>query len=98
VELGASSGTKLAAITWADGVEPPDDALLDVVARFAQQTALAVEQARRRQAQTESSRLSAQLQSSLQPVPGTLDDGLEVASLYQPGERRLLLGGDFFDL
>jgi PAS domain S-box-containing protein len=98
VKLGVASGLLLAAINWAHEVEAPDHALLDVAARFAQQTALAVEQARRREAQVEANRLSAQLQANLLPAPVTLPEGVGMGSLYQPGERRLLLGGDFYDV
>jgi PAS domain S-box-containing protein len=98
VELGGTSGVLVAVISFDEVVEVPDGPMLGVAARFVQQTALAIEQARRREAQLESGRLSAQLQSSLLPVPGDLPAGFELGSLYQPGERRLLLGGDFSDV
>jgi PAS domain S-box-containing protein len=98
VELGGGAGTLLAVINWAEHIPTLHPAMLDVTGRYAQQTALALEQARRRQAQIDAARLGAQLQSSLLPAPVTSIAGFEIASLYQPGERRLLLGGDFYDV
>jgi PAS domain S-box-containing protein len=98
VELGASAGTLVAVLSWDRTVEEPDQTLLDVIGRFAQQSALAIEQSRRRKAQVEAGRLSAQLQASLLPNSAVLSGTLDVATLYQPGERRMLLGGDFYDV
>jgi PAS domain S-box-containing protein len=98
VELGRGAGILLAVISYRSGATPPDAMMLEVAGSFAQQAALAMEQSLRREAQLEAGRLSAQLQTSLLPVPGRLPDAFEVGSLYQPGERRLLLGGDFSDV
>jgi PAS domain S-box-containing protein len=98
VALGGDAGMLLAALNYAGPVETPDATFLDVAGRFAQQTALAIEQSHRREAQHEAARLSAQLQSGLLPIPGTLPERFAIGSYYQPGEQRLLLGGDFSDV
>jgi hypothetical protein len=97
VDLGGG-GTLVAIVSWDRVVQPPAEVWLDVVVRFAQQAALAVEQSRRRRAQIEAGKLSAQLQASLLPTSTLESTVVEVAALYQPGERRMLLGGDFYDV
>jgi PAS domain S-box-containing protein len=92
-------GTRVEAllvIAW-DAAGPPSTALLTVVERFADQTALAIERARTREAQAEVGALSAQLQAGLLPTPSVGDPRLAIHTRYQAGEHRLLLGGDFFD-
>jgi PAS domain S-box-containing protein len=92
-------GTRVEAllvIAW-DATRAPSTALLTVVQRFADQTALAIERARTREAQAEVSALSAQLQAGLLPTPSISDPHLAIHTRYQAGEHRLLLGGDFFD-
>ena len=86
----------LLAIAW-DAARAPSAAMLTVVQRFADQTALAIEQARTRGAQAEVSALSARLQAGLLPTPSIRDPHLAIHTRYQAGEDRLLLGGDFFD-
>jgi PAS domain S-box-containing protein len=92
-------GTRVEAllvIVW-DAAKAPTAAMLTVVQRFADQTALAIEQARTREAQAEVSALSARLQAGLLPTPSISDPHLAIHTRYQAGEDRLLLGGDFFD-
>jgi PAS domain S-box-containing protein len=98
VELGEGAGMLLAVLNWDEEVPPVADPMLGVMLRYAQQSALAVEQARRLRAQRRTGELSAQLQANLLRVPELRGTAIEVASLYEPGERRLLLGGDFYDL
>jgi PAS domain S-box-containing protein len=93
------SGTRVEAllvIVW-DAAKAPSAAMLTVVQRFADQTALAIEQARTREAQAEVAALSARLQAGLLPTPSISDPHLAIHTRYQAGEDRLLLGGDFFD-
>jgi PAS domain S-box-containing protein len=77
--------------------EAPSTAMLTVVQRFADQAALAIEQARTREVQSEVAALSARLQAGLLPTPAVTDPRLSIDTRYQAGEHRLLLGGDFFD-
>lgn len=97
IPLGPTSGTLLVSLGWDQVIDPLDEAMLDVVQRFAQQAALAVAQGRRREAQHQAARLNAQLQSSLLPNPRLFRSELSVDALYRTGERRLMLGGDFYD-
>jgi serine phosphatase RsbU (regulator of sigma subunit)/PAS domain-containing protein len=97
IQLGPTSGTMLVSLGWAEVVEEPDEAMLDVVVRFTQQAALVLAQARRREFQQQAAHLNAQLQSSLLPSPRLFRRELTVDSLYRTGERRLMLGGDFYD-
>jgi len=92
-------GTRIEAllvIAW-DATRAPSSAMLTVVQRFADQTALAIERARTREAQAEVTALSARLQAGLLPTPSVGDPHLAIHTRYQAGEDRLLLGGDFFD-
>lgn len=92
-------GTRIEAllvIGW-DATKAPSSGMLTVVQRFADQTALAIEQARTREAQAEVTALSGRLQAGLLPTPSVSDPHLAIHTRYQAGEDRLLLGGDFFD-
>jgi serine phosphatase RsbU (regulator of sigma subunit)/PAS domain-containing protein len=97
IQLGPAGGTLLVSLGWDEVVEPLDDPMLDVVVRFTQQTALVVIQARRRRSQRQAAHMNAQLQSSLLPSPRVERPDLVVDALYRTGERRLMLGGDFYD-
>lgn len=82
---------------WADG---PATGLgqLAVIRRFADQVALVLAQARARAARDEVDVLNETLQSGLLPSPAVRDPDLLVTSRYRPSERRILLGGDFYDV
>jgi serine phosphatase RsbU (regulator of sigma subunit) len=71
---------------------------LAVLRRFTDQAALALEQARTRAARDEVDALSESLQAGLLPVPVVRDPSVSVEARYRPGEQRILLGGDFYDV
>ena len=77
---------------------PPGEGLLAAARRFADQAGLAWENAERREAQAEVARLHDRLEASLLPRTPILHPRLDVAAAYRPGEARLRLGGDFFDV
>jgi PAS domain S-box-containing protein len=79
VGLGRRAGTLLTLLGWDRPVEPLDRELLDVVQRFAEQVALSVEQARRREAQAQATELNAQLQASLLPATAVRCREMEAA-------------------
>jgi serine phosphatase RsbU (regulator of sigma subunit) len=76
----------------------PEQSWFDLLDRFADQVALAKTVVRRRLAQDEARRLGARLQTALLPRVVTVAGGLRVRTLYRPGTRDLLLGGDFLDV
>lgn len=53
---------------------------------------------RRRAAEEDASRLHARLEARLLPRVDGSTAGLEICSRYRPGEQRLAIGGDFFDV
>jgi serine phosphatase RsbU (regulator of sigma subunit) len=55
-------------------------------------------QAERREAQEEAARLHARLEARLMPRIDVRTAGLQVHTRYRPGEHRLGIGGDFFDV
>jgi PAS domain S-box-containing protein len=97
VQLGPDSEILLVSLGWAEVAEPLDVAMLDLLQRFAQQAALALEQLRRQEAEGRAAGLSTQLQASLLPTTRLDRRDVEVGTLYRTGERRLILGGDFLD-
>ena len=88
----------LLTLEWDRGTERPDDERLAVMQRFADQAAIAMLEARRAQAHSEAVRLHATLEASLLPVMPIDHGDLEIVTAYRPGEDRLLLGGDFYDV
>ncbi len=82
--------TDLLVVTWTARREGPLPAEEALFRRFADQAALALERA-------EVDRLHTRLEASLLPRMPILHPTLHVESYYLPGERRLGLGGDFFD-
>src|SRR5665648_322890 len=52
----------------------------------------------RAQAHAEAEKLHATLEASLLPVMPIAHSALEIVTAYRPGEDRLLLGGDFYDV
>jgi serine phosphatase RsbU (regulator of sigma subunit) len=95
-----SGGEPLALLTlaWDQGTEQPENERLAVMQRFADQAAVAMLEAWRAQAHSEAARLHATLEASLLPVMPIDHRDLEIVTAYRPGEDRLLLGGDFYDV
>jgi serine phosphatase RsbU (regulator of sigma subunit) len=89
--------TLVLALAWAEVVPEPRPESLVVVQRFADQAAFALEQARRREAQGEAEQLYKRLETGLLPTLLVRDASLQIATRYEAGEDRLLLGGDFYD-
>ncbi len=88
----------LLTLAWDRGTGRPADERLAVMQRFADQAAVAILEARRAQARSEAARLHATLEASLLPVMPIDHEDLEIVTAYRPGEDRLLLGGDFYDV
>lgn len=86
------------ALSWARSVPEPSAATLAIVQRYAEHAAVALAQAQRAEAQREVSALYRRFQASLVPALSAQAPGIDVASCYRPGERRMLLGGDFIDV
>ena len=89
---------RLLVLGWAQAHEVPDAAMLVLVQRFADQAALALTQARRREAQDDAERLHRRLERSLLPSLELRNQDLTIIEQSLPGERRLELGGDFLDV
>ena len=89
---------KLLVLGWSARQKTPDAAMLALVQRFADQTALALTQARRREAQAEAAELHRRLERSLLPNLELHSRHLTVIEQSVPSERRLELGGDFLDV
>ena len=87
----------LLAMSWSRRVPEPERGALGIVQRFAEHAAVALAQAQRAQAQQEVEALYRRFQASLAPAVTVDAPGIGVATLYRPGERRMLLGGDFID-
>lgn len=83
---------------WTDPAPDAGPAWLDLLDRFGDQVALAKTVVRRREAQAEAQRLGERLQRALLPQIDVKVCGADVRTLYRPGVRDLLLGGDFFDV
>lgn len=84
-----------------DAHELPDAAWLAALDRFAANIAIALVVARRQHAAEERDRLARRLQAGLMPTVGSSGlgpDALTVQTVYQAGEERLMLGGDFLDV
>ena len=76
----------------------PDRGWIAACDRFAANIAIALVIARRHKAGSERDRLARRLQAGLMPTAGVSDGPLHVETIYQPGEDRLMLGGDFLDV
>ncbi|MFN8146563.1 MAG: PP2C family protein-serine/threonine phosphatase [Candidatus Nanopelagicales bacterium] len=83
---------------WAAPAPDAGPAWLDLLDRYGDQVALAKTVVRRREAQAEAQRLGLRLQRALLPQVDVQACGADVRTLYRPGVRDLLLGGDFFDV
>ena len=93
-------GTPLALLTlaWDARAVQPDAERLAIMQRFADQAAIALLEARRAHAHAQVERLHQTLEASLLPVMPLEDGDLEIVTAYRPGEDRLALGGDFYDV
>ena len=87
----------LLALSWSRRLPVPERGDLGVVQRFAEHAAVALAQAQRAQAQQDVAALYRRFQASLSPAVSVDAPGISVATLYRPGEGRMLLGGDFID-
>ena len=87
-ETAPTSATIVAAVLWS----------VSVVAGGAIADALRREIAARRRADDERAELHRRLESALLPLIPSSVGGYETTTLYRPGEERLGLGGDFYDL
>ena len=91
---------ELLVVSWAERATTPSTRVLAAAARFADQAALTLVQARRREVEQEARRLHERLELGLLPqieVPDGLAQRVAVAAHYRPGDARLQLGGDFYD-
>jgi serine phosphatase RsbU (regulator of sigma subunit) len=78
----------LLVLNWSEPHEKPDEHLLVIIERFADQVALALTNA-------SAMRLHARLEASLSPSTPIDHPLLDVVTRYRTGEQRLRLGGDF---
>ena len=83
---------------WTDPAPTAGPAWLDLLDRYGDQIALAKTVVRRREAQAEAQKLGERLQRALLPQVDVKACGADVRTLYRPGVRDLLLGGDFLDV
>ncbi len=91
---------ELLVVSWAERATTPSTRVLAAAARFADQAALTLVQARQREVEREARRLHERLELGLLPqieVPEALARRIAVAAHYRPGDARLQLGGDFYD-
>ena len=88
----------LLVLGWPQATERPDRERLAVIQRFSDQAAIALLEARRAEARSEAARLHATLEAGLLPTMPVDHPALEIVAAYRPGEDRLLLGGDFYDV
>ena len=87
----------LLALRWPEGQEGRATRAVGVARRLADQAAVAVQQARRREAQDDAAALHARLEAGLLAMPSIRQSSFRVITRYEAGEARLLLGGDFYD-
>ena len=98
VPLGVAFDELFLTMWWQEERDRPELGQLAVIRSFADQAELALALARTRVARDEVDTLNRTLQAGLLPAPSVRDAGVRVDARYQPGEHRLLLGGDFFDV
>ncbi len=88
----------LLTLSWQVGLPSLDGQLANVAQGFADQASVALENARRREAQHQLVYLHAALEGNLIPPAFVEHGSLEVVRRYRPSESRLRLGGDFLDV
>jgi hypothetical protein len=86
------------ALNWSGPRARPTPAWANALDRFVDQLALAKSVIRRRNAQAESERLVRRLQAGLLPAIVPVEGPTLIRTLYRPGQRQMLLGGDFLDV
>lgn len=86
------------ALNWTVARPRPEGSWADALDRFVDQLALAKSVIRRRNAQAEASRMVQRLQAGLLPAVLPAEGSTTVRTLYRPGQRQMLLGGDFLDV
>jgi serine phosphatase RsbU (regulator of sigma subunit) len=84
-------------VSWRTPHAEPSSALLALGQRFADLAALAMQDARRRRAESDRRLMHLQLEVSLMPTPRVSDSRVVVRSRYVSGEQGLMLAGDFLD-
>jgi len=87
----------LLTLSWQVGLPSLDGKLVGVAQGFADQATVALENARRREAQHQLVYLHAALEGNLIPPAFVEHASFEVVRRYRPSESRLRLGGDFLD-
>jgi serine phosphatase RsbU (regulator of sigma subunit) len=97
VAYGPETGALLF-LAWDEAIEQPSDEMMSITRRFADETAIAIERAERLAAQQEAMRLHRRLEASLLPRMGVPSDRVAVEYRYVPGQRQMLIGGDFLDI
>jgi serine phosphatase RsbU (regulator of sigma subunit)/CHASE3 domain sensor protein len=96
--LASAGGARsLIILSWRSRLEPPTRQERAVAARFADQAALAVAEATRREALRDADEMHATFERGLLPRIDVATGGVRVATVYRPGDERLSLGGDFYD-
>jgi len=88
----------LIVLEWQPQEPPPDDRTLLVAQLFGDQIALALAQAARREYHDEAALLHARLEASLLPRLLPTHPLIDVVVRSRPCERRLQIGGDFYDV
>jgi hypothetical protein len=86
------------ALNWVEPRARPSVAWANALDRFVDQLAVAKSVIRRRNAQAESDRLVRRLQAGLLPRVVPNEGPTVIRTLYRPGQRQMLLGGDFLDV
>jgi serine phosphatase RsbU (regulator of sigma subunit) len=97
VAYGPETGALLF-LAWDEAIEQPSDEMMSITRRFADETAIAIERAERLAAQQEAMRLHRRLEASLLPRIGVAGDRVVVEYRYVPGQKQMLIGGDFLDI
>jgi serine phosphatase RsbU (regulator of sigma subunit)/CHASE3 domain sensor protein len=93
----AGSASGLLILSWPEPRERLSEEESAVVARFADQAAVALAEAERREARRAAGALHAQLERGLLPSIELRTPDASAVTLYRPGDERLNLGGDFYD-
>lgn len=87
----------LMVLSWTTPVAPPSAQVSALATRFADQAAVALAEAARREAQREATELHGRFEESLLPSIALASPDAHVATFYRPGDERLSLGGDLYD-
>lgn len=85
-------------VVWRTAAGEPTESELLLAQRLADLAGMALEQAERKRAQQELNRTMRRLQAGLLPQPVLVRSEIGVETRYRPGDHRLMLGGDFYDV